>query len=290
MKAGAIERAETGEVLEVPVDVLEIGLAAAGQEGGSLGLSTVQSLEALKTWRNGQPLTGKVRVEVAGGMPVVITPERTLTLAAGEYRSNRESPEALYGLMEAFWNNFRAESTRSGGNLASSDLQLSDCPFTAEDLNNFRQKPVPDIGFFLPKILADIAGILLLRAGFPKMSIYVQDEGQISYIPRAGWTAPESVLFAPNVGTTQKEAEKIFLANNRLPMTPNVFIALSGLMKVLEGRYIDEQSVSRLLGDLIQGKAAIASFGSLGDCFVRLRCFPGDRDRDLGARSLGVKS
>lgn len=288
MTAGATEKERL--LLEVPVNVFEVGLVAATEEGGDLGLRTTQSLQALRSWRNGQPLTGMVRVEVAGGMPVVITPERTLTLAAAEYRGNRESPEALYGLMEAFWNNFRAEFTRSGRNLASSDLQLSDCPFTAEDLYNFRQRSNPDMGFFLPAILADNAGIPLLRAGFPKMSIYVQDEGQISYIPRAGWTAPESVLFAPNVGTTQKEAEKIFLANNRLPMTPNVFIALSGLMKELEGRYIDEQSVSRVLGYLIQGEAARANFLSNGYCNVSLFWYPGARGQSLGARSLGVKS
>lgn len=173
MKAEVV--VEERQILEVPVNVLEMGLEAAAQEDDGLGLNTVRSLEALQLWRNRQPLVGTVRVEVAEGMPVVITPERTLTLAVDEYRNNRESPKALFDLMDAYWKNFGAKLTRSGRNLAPVDLQLTPCPFTDGDLYKLRQQQVPDIGLFLPRALSDKEGLPILQAGFPQMSIYVQE-------------------------------------------------------------------------------------------------------------------
>ncbi len=284
------EAEAVGQILEVPVDILKTGLAAAKLEDNGLGLSTAASLEALRSWRKGHPLMGMVRVEIAEGMPTVITPERTLTLAAGNYRGNRESPEALCDLLDAYWKNFWANLVASGRSLSPSNLQLSFCPFTGEDLYNLRQQPVPDMGFFLPRVLADKDGLPILRAGLPEMSIHVQNEGQINYTPRDNWMSPESVLYTPHSGTTQKEAEKILLDNNRYPMTPNVFIAFSGLMRRVEGRFIDEQSVSRLLGYLSQGRAASADCLKDGYCLVYCYWHPKDRPQLLGARSLGVKS
>lgn len=118
---------------------------------------------------------------------------------------------------------------------------------------------------------------------------YVQEGGE--YVHKtSGWMYTESGLFTPNHGTTQKEAERILGERSRLGLTPNIFVALSGLIKIVDGRFIDEKSVSRLLGYLIRGEAVDAHFAGGGSCHVLLGWHPEDRYRVLGARSLGVKS
>lgn len=223
------------------------------------------------------------------GAPIVLTPETTLTRAADKLRGNRENPEALSDFLDSYWKNFAANLVRSGRSLPLSDLQVVTSPYTEQDLYNLRQQPDAEMGFFLPEILADKTGLPILKAGHPEMSIYVEDGGEYTH-QSFGWMSVQSSLFTPHPNTTQKEAETIFKGNNRLGFTPNIFIAFSGVTKEVEGRFINEKSVSRLLGYLIRGGAAGAGFNDHGYCGVVFGWDPKDRVRNLGARSLGVKS
>lgn len=227
----------------------------------------------------------------AGSTVVTLTPEGTLAKAADKLRGDRENPEALSDFLDAHWKNFAANLVRSGRSLPLSALQLTDCPYTSQDLSNFRDQPITEMGFFLPEVLADKAGLPILRAGSPEMSIYVEDEGKIDYAHNtAGWMSVENALFTPYTNTTQKEVETEFAENNRLGQTPSIFIALTGVIKELERHFINERSTSRMLGCVIRGEAASARCGGSGGCSVHLRWDPRDRGQRLGARSLGVKS
>ena len=146
---------------------------------------------------------GDVTLTIASGFnAVTLIPEATLASAADKLRGDRQNPEALTDFLDAYWKNFAANLVTSGRSLPLSDLQLTDCPYTSDDLSNFRDQPITEMGFYQPAVLADKAGLPILKAGLPNMSIYVDSQGE--YMNTAsGWMSVENALFTPYTNTTQ---------------------------------------------------------------------------------------
>lgn len=281
--------AQTAEMAEVNVPLLDTVDKDLRGTNNPKDTALANAILAARELHGGEDIFHKVSIPFVGA-----NNETMLYLAAGQY--NRiPTQEYLGELNQAFW-------THYGGlmGVSSRNIAVPQAPFDDQEINDFRNADEPDMGLFVPEIVADVDGLPLLGKAFREMSCWVLQEGhgiRNVYVLK-GWGVTEASLESPYrtnqkgeiTGLTEAVLRKLIEEDRkRQGLTVNVFPIASRMNEHTTGKNFDLHTDSRLLGSLGDGGVLSATFYEDGD----VGAFSGlDAQGDfpsLGGRSWGAK-
>lgn len=153
--------------------------------------------------------------------------------------------------------------------------------------------------FYLPEQYASAEALLELVAALPfAQGPYTYDQGAYPYQGKLvknisefnSWGTIEWQAKPPFTNTTERRSDLGIWRMGRVAQTLNLFIAASGLHKVLTNRFLDEGTYSRLFSTLIDGEpAVVTSRTETGLIVVKKASEIGDgADPQVGARTVGL--
>lgn len=152
--------------------------------------------------------------------------------------------------------------------------------------------------FYLPKQYTSTESLLELAQALPfAQGPYTYDQGAYPYQGKQvknisefrGWGTIEWQASHPFTNTIERRTEHGIRRMGREGQTLNLFIAASGLHKILTNRFLDEGTYSRLFGTLISEEpAVVTSRTEAGLIMVKKASEVGDgADPQVGARTVG---
>lgn len=241
--------------------------------------------------KKGFPLVAKhlrIGVQIAenAGAPqtfLVETKENVLNLkqVVQEYKKNPTSPEKATAFWQAFW----AEN----GKKVDISVSVPECPFTQEQLKEMRRKDKGPI--YVPEELSIQKTRHLLGKIFPKMQSHSveEDNSVTNEVARSGWRQFDISIDAPHLGIDESQLRKDMVSQGDEEPSLNEYIVASQASKLLTGKYLDENTWSRIFGSRSDGCVVRAFFDSDGYLYVVSDLYPGSRYSSLGGRfSRGV--
>lgn len=248
-----------------------------------------------------QTAGGIAEIVTAHQAPAYTDSERRLELAIAQYKDHKESATGLAELYKAHWDHYRIPM-----GLDPSDVTVTDCPYTDEEIRQFMKlddpkegNPDADLGLYLPAVLASEDGRFLIGKGFPKMGSWAFQPGHNIKNGHAisGWMRVEASLDAPFrtnnkgklTGLSVDELNKAIKAvdERRVGQIVNVYAASGPVINSLFKYYPDSGSTwSRLPESLKDGRVLDAYFYSDGYLLVGSDWSRGSRDPCMGGRSL----
>lgn len=243
---------------------------------------------------------GIAEIVVAHQAPPTQFSEHTLILAAASYRDHKDSRVYLSELLSAFWENHRVPM-----GLAPSDVRVTDCPYTDEDIWQFMKlddpkpgNPDVDLGFYLPQVLATKQGLILLGKGFPEMGTWVfqEDDNITNGHQEFGWLRVDASLDAPYrtnkngelTGLNVDELNEAIRNDKRRGQIVNIYGPSGKLIKQVFDYYPDQGNTWSRLPESLEGGGRVlgAGFGSGG--FLRVYSYWNRKERHpgMGGRSF----
>lgn len=180
-----------------------------------------------------------------------------------EYKRNPDSPEMAGIFWQAFWNRF--------GDKVDLAIAVPRCPMTAIEMASGRKIGIAPI--YVPESIASHDTRYLLGKMFPRMhgqSVRAEDNEVKNVENHFGWRVFNIGLEPMLLNTTEAEVrdvlEKSLLAE---PATLNEYIIAAQAVKLLTGRYLDEDRFySRLLGSVLSGDSVVSRFTRSGELDV----------------------
>ena len=203
-----------------------------------------------------------------------------LELATKEYKRRPVDPGKATDFFRTLW----AEDGRG----VDISVSVPECPFTQEKLREMRRERRGPI--YLPEALSTQESRYLLGKMFPKMKSHSVEEGNTvtNEVVHSGWRQFDMSIDAPHLGTNESQLKAAMALGDEIPIL-NEFIFASQVSKLLTGKYLDEGTLSRILGSRRDGRVVRAHFDSAGSLDVHSFWNPGHRSSHLGGRfSRGV--
>lgn len=242
------------------------------------------------------------------GTVTIVTAGHTLALATAELRKSPASPHRSWEFQTALWN-----LNRHAMGVSQRDVVVADCPWTEDEMKQFRGLGVtgslkrlagklePDFGLWLPEVASTAPeGLALLSKVYPSMGW----DGQKSVLPSVrnvdargkvinlfGWLRTEAAIKSPSRGSNELEARATLLGRGRRDLTLNVYADASHQSKLLSrtNQYLDEVSAwVRVLSSRVRDRVVYAGFGPFGGGYVTWGLGPGVVGVGWGVRSVGV--
>lgn len=260
-------------------------------------LPSVTQASVLAT--SGQGERGIAEIVASRQAPAQQTSKQTLNLAVAAYRASLNSPVLLSEFLSAFWEHYRVPM-----GLASSDVRVTDCPYSENDVWQFMKldnpqagNPDADIGFYLPQVLATDGGLILLGKGFDYMGTWAFQEGNgiRNGHQSFGWMRVNASLDAPHrlnkqgqlTGLNVDELKRAISDEGRTGKTVNTYGPSGAVIKRVFNYYPDEGITwSRVPESVRAGKVLDADFDGSGHLGVFSGWPRGGRSPGLGGRSF----